>query len=234
MNRSAERIFVALDLPEPEQALQIAENLGSRGVGFKVGLELFMAGGPGLVEKLAARHPVFLDLKYHDIPNTVAAALRVAAGLGVKMVNLHASGGSRMMEAAVEALAGVAKPPLLVAVTVLTSLSGRDLAEIGAGSEPALQVSRLARLASACGIDGVVCSPLEIEQVKQETSSRFLTVTPGVRPAGSDSGDQVRISTPAEVIRAGGDYLVVGRPVLNAADPLRALDLIIAEMEEAL
>lgn len=233
MNKSAERLFIALDLPDPEQALALAGRLGSRGVGLKIGLELFMAGGPGLVEKLASRHPVFLDLKYHDIPNTVAAALRVASGLGVKMVNLHASGGSRMMEAAVETLAGTANRPLLVAVTVLTSLSGEDLVEVGAGSEPALLVSRLARLASECGIDGVVCSPLEIELVKKETSSRFLTVTPGIRPAGSDTGDQVRISTPAEVIRRGGDYLVVGRPVLNAADPVRALDLIIAEMEEA-
>ncbi len=231
MQTAADRLFVALDLPDPGQARKLALKLSPLGVGFKVGLELFMAGGPALVAELASKYKIFLDLKYHDIPNTTAAAVREAAKLGVRIINLHAAGGSKMMNAAVKALEGLPQRPLLIAVTVLTSMDQDDLLETGAAGSAAARVELLARLAAQCGLDGVVCSPLEITAVKQAVSPAFVTVTPGVRPAGAAADDQVRVATAADVIRLGGDYLVVGRPITRADDPLKAAAKIVAEME---
>jgi orotidine-5'-phosphate decarboxylase len=173
---------------------------------------------------------VFLDLKFHDIPNTVAAACRAAADLGVWMVNVHASGGRDMLVAAREALDGIASRPLLIAVTVLTSLDRGRLAEVGIDTEPKAQVARLAQLAHESGLDGVVCSPQEIAQVKALCGPAFLTVTPGVRPAGSALDDQQRVATPGAACAAGGDYLVIGRPVTRAEDPVAAIAAIAREM----
>ncbi|MBF0256105.1 MAG: orotidine-5'-phosphate decarboxylase, partial [Gammaproteobacteria bacterium] len=168
---------------------------------------------------------------YHDIPNTVAAACRAAASLGVWMVNVHASGGGKMMAAAREALDSQPKPPLLIGVTILTSLSQADIGEIGYTGTPEQNVVRLAQLGQASGLDGVVCSPLETEAVRAATSRDFLLVTPGVRPGGSSSDDQQRIKTPADAIRGGSDYLVIGRPITGAQDPAAALAAIEADIE---
>ncbi len=231
MTIDAGRLIIALDLPDPERALMLAKKLGPLGVRFKVGLELFMTGGPSLVAELASGYRIFLDLKFHDIPNTAAAAVREAASLGVWMINLHASGGSDMMLASREAVEGLETKPLLIAVTVLTSISGRHMAETGCSGSITEKVCMLSKLAAKCGLDGVVCSPLEIGAVKDAVSPQFLTVTPGVRQTGESRGDQSRVASPAEVIQAGGDYLVVGRPVTRAADPLRAAGDILSEME---
>lgn len=229
----AERLIVALDYSEPVQAREMVEQLSPLGVGFKAGLELYMAGGPGLITELASRHRLFLDLKFHDIPNTVAAAVRAAAAHGLWMLNVHAAGGRQMMAAAREALEGFNKRPILLAVTVLTSISESDLSETGAPGSASERAALLSKLAAECGCDGVICSPLEVTAVKEANSSHFLTVTPGIRPAGEAKSDQARVATPAEVMRAGGDYLVVGRPITRAADPLQAARMIIAEMEGA-
>lgn len=230
MNCNAERLVVALDLADPSRARSLAEELSPLGVSFKVGLELYMAGGPALVAELASRYRLFLDLKFHDIPNTAAAAVREAASLGVWMLNLHASGGKTMMLAAREAVEGLQQKPLLIAVTLLTSIGDHDLPEIGLSGSTTENVLLLARLAVQCGFDGVVCSPLEIAAVKTAVSESFITVTPGVRPGGADNFDQQRVAAPADVVAAGGDYLVVGRPITGAADPLLAASKIIAEM----
>ncbi|HED23664.1 MAG TPA: orotidine-5'-phosphate decarboxylase [Firmicutes bacterium] len=229
----AERLIVALDLPEPRQARAMADTLGDTGVAFKIGLELFLAGGPDFVAEMASRYRVFLDLKFHDIPSTVAAAVKAAALLGVWMVNIHAAGGREMMAAAREALADFNQKPLLLAVTVLTSLDRRQLSEVGVRADLEMQVRLLASLAAESGMDGVVCSPLEIKAVKDVGGSSFLAVSPGVRPAGSLEDDQSRVATPREVIRAGGDYLVVGRPIRAAYDPAAAAFDIIKEMRES-
>lgn len=228
--KNAERLIVALDFSKPEQALELAKQLSPLGVGFKAGLELYMAGGPILLVELASRYRVFLDLKFHDIPNTVAAAVRAAAALGIWMLNVHAGGGREMMAAAREALDKFDNRPILLAVTVLTSMSRQSLIETGCTDNEVERVCLLSGLARECGLDGVICSPLEIGAVKMATSQAFLTVTPGVRPAGAVIDDQARVATPAEVVEAGGDYLVVGRPITRAADPLRAAEMIIAEM----
>lgn len=228
--KNAERLIVALDFSKPEQALELAKQLSPLGVGFKAGLELYMAGGPILLVELASRYRVFLDLKFHDIPNTVAAAVRAAAALGIWMLNVHAGGGREMMAAAREALDKFDNRPILLAVTVLTSMSRQSLIETGCTDKVVERVCLLSGLARECGLDGVICSPLEIGAVKMATSQAFLTVTPGVRPAGAVIDDQTRVATPAEVVAAGGDYLVVGRPITRAADPLRAAEMIIAEM----
>ena len=228
--KNAERLIVALDMPGPDQAREMAKQLSPLGVGFKAGLELYMAGGPKLLAELASRYRLFLDLKFHDIPNTVAAAVRAAAAFGVWMLNVHAAGGREMMTAAREALEGLEKRPILLAVTVLTSMSGQNLIETGCSGNMVGRVCLLSGLAGECGLDGVICSPLEISAVKKAMSSKFLTVTPGVRSAGEAKGDQTRVATPAEVVRAGGDYLVVGRPITKAADPFQAAGMIIAEM----
>jgi orotidine-5'-phosphate decarboxylase len=226
----SERLIVALDLPDPDRARALARDLSPLGVSFKVGLQLFMAGGPELVAELAAQYRLFLDLKFHDIPNTAAAAVREAASLGVWMINLHASGGKAMLLAAREAAAAMQNRPLLIAVTVLTSVSDHDLRESGSAGSTLENVVLLARLAEQCGFDGVVCSPLEIAAVKAAVSEIFITVTPGVRPLGAQKNDQQRVATPAAVIAAGGDYLVVGRPITAAADPVLAARMILGEM----
>ena len=225
------RIIVALDFARQEPALALVERLDPRRCRLKVGKELFTRCGPALVERLCGLgFQVFLDLKFHDIPNTVAAACAAAADLGVWMTNLHASGGRRMMEAAREALAQRANPPLLIAVTVLTSLDASDLQAIGCPGEPRQRVLGLATLARDAGLDGVVCSPQEAAPVRAALGPGFRLVTPGVRPAGAAVGDQKRVMTPAEARAAGADYLVIGRPITAAADPLAALAMIEQEL----
>jgi orotidine-5'-phosphate decarboxylase len=260
----APRIVVALDFPTQAQALALVDRLDPGRCALKVGKELFTRAGPALVETLVGRgYRVFLDLKFHDIPYTVAAACDAAADLGVWMVNLHASGGRRMMEAARERLAAHANPPLLIAVTVLTSMDGADLAEIGCPDEPLERVLRLARLTQAAGLAGIVCSPQEAARVRSELGPGFILVTPGVRPASAAAGDQAgarswptgmsdrsgmqerfltsdpgifavrddqkRVMTPREALVAGADYLVVGRPITAADDPMAAFAAIEVE-----
>jgi orotidine-5'-phosphate decarboxylase len=226
------RIIVALDYADAASALALAGRLDPTLCRLKVGKELFTVAGPDLVRTLVARgFDVFLDLKFHDIPNTVAAACRAAAGLGVWMMNVHASGGRRMMIAAQEALADLAQRPLLIAVTVLTSMSGEDLNEVGIAAAPADQVLRLARLSKQCKLDGVVCSAQEASMLRADLGADFRLVTPGIRPAGSDAGDQRRVMTPAEALRAGSTDLVIGRPITAAPDPLAALKQIQSEIQ---
>jgi len=208
---------------------------------FKVGSELFTAEGPVPVRYLIATgHKVFLDLKFHDIPNTVRAAVREAAQLGVSMVNLHACGGRKMMEAALEgACSGVTGArngarPRVLAVTILTSLETQDLEELGITGTPVEAVIRLARLAQSAGLDGVVASPREVSALRQACGPGFLIVTPGIRPASAAANDQARIATPASAIASGADYLVVGRPITGAPDPVAAADAIAAEMNAAM
>jgi orotidine-5'-phosphate decarboxylase len=235
------KIIVALDFADPASALALVERLDPDLCRLKVGKELFTLAGPDLVRTLVARgFDVFLDLKFHDIPNTVAAACRAAAGLGVWMLNVHAAGGRRMMAAAQEALAGLPprkqpgdKPrrPYLIAVTVLTSMSAEDLVEVGVADSPAGQVRRLARLAQACRLDGVVCSAQEASMLRAELGADFRLVTPGIRPAGSEAADQRRVMTPVEAARAGATDLVIGRPITAAADPLAELRQISFELQ---
>lgn len=218
------RIIVALDYPEAPPALALARQLDPMRCRVKVGKELFVAAGPDLIEDLhSLGHSVFLDLKFHDIPNTVAAACKAAARLGVWMVNVHASGGLAMMQAAREALMGFEHPPHLIAVTVLTSMEGKDLHDIGLDCEPQDQVLRLARLAQQAGLEGVVCSAREATMLRETLGDGFIKVTPGIRPAGMEVGDQKRILTPTQALAAGAHYLVIGRPITQAPDPLAAL-----------
>ncbi|MFP5381388.1 MAG: orotidine-5'-phosphate decarboxylase [Gammaproteobacteria bacterium] len=227
------KIIVALDYADAGSALALVERLDSALCRVKVGKELFTAAGPDFVRALVARgFEVFLDLKFHDIPNTVAAACRAASGLGVWMLNVHASGGQRMMTAAQEALAGVPRRPLLIAVTVLTSMSADDLNEVGVAGTPADQVLRLARLTQQCKLDGVVCSAQEAARLRADLGQDFRLVTPGIRPAGAEAGDQRRVMTPAEALRAGATDLVIGRPITGAADPLAALKQIQSEIQD--
>ena len=227
------KIIVALDFADAAPALALVERLDPALCRLKVGKELFTAAGPELVRALVARDfEVFLDLKFHDIPNTVAAACRAAAGLGVWMLNVHASGGRRMMTAAHEALADLSRPPLLIAVTVLTSMSAEYLGEVGVADAPADQVLRLARLTQACKLDGVVCSAQEAAMLRAGLGADFRLVTPGIRPSGADAGDQRRVMTPAEALRAGATDLVIGRPITAAADPLAALKAIQTEIQD--
>jgi orotidine-5'-phosphate decarboxylase len=231
---SDSRIIVALDYPSLGEARAMAARLDPQRVRVKVGKELFTRAGPAAVEELSARgFQVFLDLKYHDIPNTVAAACRAAADLGVWMLNVHASGGRRMLEAAREALARVSGRPRLVAVTVLTSLERSELAEVGYGEAPEALVVRLARLAADCGLDGVVCSPREIAPLRAVVPASFLLVTPGIRPSGAAPGDQKRVLGPREALALGASYLVIGRPITAADDPGAALAGIEAEISGA-
>jgi orotidine-5'-phosphate decarboxylase len=228
------KIIVALDYADATSALTLVERLDPALCRLKVGKELFTAAGPELVRALVARgFEVFLDLKFHDIPNTVAAACRAAAGLGVWMMNVHASGGRRMMDAAREALADLPHPPLLIAVTVLTSMSVEDLGEVGVADSPADQVLRLARLTQACKLDGVVCSAQEATLLRADLGTDFRLVTPGIRPAGADTGDQRRVMTPVEALRAGATDLVIGRPITAASDPLAALQQIRSDIQNA-
>jgi orotidine-5'-phosphate decarboxylase len=232
---SGPRVIVALDFPCGADALALVDRLEPASCRLKVGKEMFTREGPALVERLRDKgFEVFLDLKYHDIPNTVAAACAAAADLGVWMVNVHASGGRKMMEAAAERLARFDQRPLLIAVTVLTSMGPEDLAEIGLGVSPEAQVLRLAALAESSGLDGVVCSPRESAAIRAQASPVFRLVTPGVRPASASLDDQRRVMTPGDAIRAGSDYLVVGRPITAAPDPLASLAAINAEVQAAL
>lgn len=217
-------IIVALDYADEGPAMALVEQLDPALCRLKVGKEMFTRLGPRFVRQLADRgYEVFLDLKFHDIPNTVARACTAAAELGVWMMNVHASGGRRMMEAARDALEAFVERPRLLGVTVLTSLDAQELDEIGFSGTPEDNVRRLARLAAASGLDGVVCSPREAAALRAELGRDFLLVTPGVRPAGADAGDQRRVMTPVEAMAAGSSYLVIGRPITAAADPLVAL-----------
>jgi len=224
LNMPDPKIIVALDYPEAVPALELVARLEPALCRLKVGKELFTAAGPQLVEQFMRRgFEVFLDLKFHDIPNTVAQACKAAAALGVWMVNVHALGGRRMMEAAREAVAQATKPSKLIAVTVLTSMAQEDLTEIGIAATPADLVLRLATLARDSGLDGVVCSAQEAALLRQHCGSEFSLVTPGIRPADAAADDQSRIMTPRAALEAGSSYLVIGRPITRAADPLKAL-----------
>lgn len=234
MQNSDPRVIVALDYPAAAPALALVERLDPAMCRIKIGKEMFTRLGPAFVEQIAGRgFDIFLDLKYHDIPNTVAAACEAAADLGVWMVNVHASGGRKMIEAAATRLARRSQRPLLIAVTILTSLSQEDLAEIGYAGSPQDNVLRLAALAQSGGADGAVCSPLEAAPIRASTGAGFKLVTPGVRPASSSMDDQKRVMTPGDAIRAGADYLVVGRPITAAPDPLASLQAINAEVAAA-
>lgn len=219
------KIIVALDFDTAEETLKLVKQLRPEACRLKVGKELFTTAGPALVDQLVGDgFDVFLDLKFHDIPNTVAAACKAAARLGVWMVNVHAMGGSKMMLAARDALEGLSQHPKLIAVTVLTSMGKDDLLEIGMDVEPQDAVLKLAKLASSCGLDGVVCSAREAAILKRELGQSFQLVTPGIRPANAASDDQNRVMTPTEALRMGADYLVIGRPITRANDPLSALN----------
>jgi orotidine-5'-phosphate decarboxylase len=228
VKNSISPIVVALDYPTAQQAIEMAKQLDPSKCRVKVGKELFTASGPAVLEELHKMDfDVFLDLKFHDIPNTCAGAVAVAAELGVWMVNVHASGGERMMVAAAEAIANKGHKPLLIAVTVLTSMGQSDLAGIGLDVSPRQQVERLAKLSKQSGMDGVVSSAQEIGLIKELCGKEFLTVTPGIRPAGSEAGDQRRIMTPQQAVGAGGDYMVIGRPITQADKPQQAcIDII--------
>lgn len=230
------RIIVALDYANPAEARDIVQRLSPQLCRLKVGKELFTRSGPAFVRDLIARgFEVFLDLKFHDIPNTVAQACRAAAELGVWMVNVHAQGGRKMLSAAREAVQATGdRRPLLIAVTVLTSLDVEDLAEVGLVGTPADNVRRLALLAHDCGLDGVVCSPQEAADLRRRLGDAFRLITPGVRPAGAALNDQQRVMTPAQAIAAGAHYLVIGRPITQAAEPIAVLQAINAEVEAVL
>lgn len=226
------RVIVALDNFELAYLETLASKLSPADCRLKIGKETFCKSGPALIRELVARgFDVFLDLKFHDIPNTVAQAVKVAAELGVWMVNVHASGGRRMMMAAAEALQQCeGRRPLLTAVTVLTSMDATDLAEVGITMTPEQQVLKLARLASDCGLDGVVCSAHEASLLKSKLGQDFVLVTPGVRPVGSSADDQRRTATPSEAISMGSDFLVIGRPITQAPNPQAMLAAINAEI----
>lgn len=238
-----EKLCVALDFDDAAPARDLAQRLAGRCGWFKIGLELFVREGPDLVAEIAARGRVFLDLKLHDIPNTVAGAARAAARTGASMINVHASGGRAMMIAARDAaagnaardaaseLAGGAGRPLVIAVTVLTSIGAEEMAELPFSGTPSEAALRLAGLAWSAGLDGVVCSAAEIAAIRAAHGPDFRTVVPGIRPAGADAADQRRIATPAAALAAGASILVVGRPITRAPDPEAALEAIVAEME---
>jgi len=226
-----DRLIVALDFPSAGLALNLVDQLEDRCLWFKVGLELYLAAGSSIITSLRDRgFNVFLDLKLHDIPNTVAGAVRAVSSRGASLLTVHAAGGSAMLRAAVDAAAAAPDAPRLLAVTVLTSMDAAQLAGIGIAAAPAAQVLRLAKLAASSGIEGLVCSPEEIAQLRAEIPGDPLLVAPGIRPAGAAIGDQRRIATPAVAIAAGASMLVVGRPITQAADPAAAAEAILSEM----
>lgn len=228
-------VVVALDFENKAEAINLVSQLDPKLCRLKVGKEMFTHFGPALVKELQQyKFDVFLDLKFHDIPNTVAKAVKAAADLGVWMVNVHASGGSRMMSAARESLVsyGTDKPHL-IAVTVLTSMEQSDLTELGITLTPQQQVVKLATLTQQSGLDGVVCSAQEATLLKQQFGKDFMLVTPGIRPASSTADDQRRVMTPAQALNAGVDYMVIGRPITKAAQPLDALHAIVRELSNA-
>jgi len=226
------KVVIALDYDNKQQALAFIEQLDPSTCRLKIGKEMFTHFGPEFVKLVVAKgFDVFLDLKFHDIPNTVAKAVKAAADLGVWMVNVHASGGRRMMEAAKAILEPYGdKAPLLIAVTVLTSMDQNDLTELGIDLTPAEQVKRLATLTKSSGLDGVVCSSHEAQELKALLGESFKLITPGIRPAGSDAGDQRRIKTPKQALESGSDYLVIGRPITQAEDPVAVLNEINASL----
>jgi orotidine-5'-phosphate decarboxylase len=229
-----QQLIVALDVPDAASAAALVDRLESTCSWFKVGLELFVASGPAVLEPLLnCGHSVFLDLKLHDIPNTVAGAVRSAAALGVRMMTVHAAGGPAMLAAARGALEGIANPPELLAVTVLTSMDQAQANAIGLGRSPAEQVELLARMGLAAGIRGFVCSPQEVARLRALTGPEGVLVIPGIRPAGAETGDQKRIATPSEALRMGASYLVVGRPITQALNPAKAAAAILDEMAAA-
>jgi len=225
------KIIVALDFPTDQEALALAAQLDPKQCRLKVGKEMFTRYGPALVEQLQVRgFEIFLDLKFHDIPNTVAGACRSAAAMGVWMMNVHCLGGRKMMTEAANALAQSAQAPLLIGVTILTSMGEDDIGEVGIAGPIAQRVLSLAQLAQDAGLDGIVCSPLEITSVREALGVDFALVTPGIRPATSAADDQKRIMTPAQALTTGASYLVIGRPITQAKDPLQALADITAEI----
>ena len=225
------RIIVSLDFPNGEQALELCKKLQPDSCKLKIGKELFTREGPALVKKLIdSGFDIFLDLKYHDIPNTVASACVAAADLGVWMLNVHASGGRAMLEAAKEAIDKTSNKPLLIAVTDLTSMSEDDLKGLGITRSVDEQVSLLANLAKQSGLDGVVCSAKEANRLSNELGKEFCLVTPGIRPVDSSQDDQKRVMTPTEAIQAGSHYLVIGRPITRANDPVAVLQSINTEI----
>jgi len=230
-----DKLIVALDVETPIKALDLVKELRSVAGMFKVGSQLFTAAGPQIVRDIIALDAkVFLDLKFHDIPHQVAGAARSAAELGVSLFTIHASGGSEMMRRAVDAVAAVGNETAVLAISVLTSIDANILAQIGITSTPSESVLRLVKLAESAGVDGVVASPQEIKSIRDAISNpNFLVVTPGIRPAQSDSADQKRVATPATAIAAGASYLVVGRPITGASDPVAAAQQIVSEMEGA-
>ena len=227
-----DRVIVALDLPSAAQARRLVQEIGEAARTYKVGKQLFTAEGPQVVrDLLASGRKVFLDLKFHDIPNTVAGAVKSAAELGVSMLTVHASGGSKMLRAAAGAAAQFSAKPLVLAVTVLTSLSDSDVQEIGISGNVLSQVLRLGALARSAGCGGLVASALEARELRRELGEGFAIVTPGVRPAGSAAADQARVITPREAIAAGATHIVVGRPILEATNPAQAAEAIVRELE---
>ena len=236
MSADFKRIVVALDYPNANLALEMAKQLDPSKCRVKVGKELFTRCGPSIVESLQTMgFEVFLDLKFHDIPNTTAKAVRAAAEMGVWMVNVHASGGQKMMETARNELEQVnGAKTLLIGVTVLTSMEREDMKGFGLDIEPLDQVKRLALLTQASGLDGVVCSAQEVTPLREIINSNFKLVTPGIRPATSDVGDQKRIMTPPDAIKAGSDYLVIGRPITQAVDPMQSLTDIYSDLQPLL
>ena len=224
------KIFVALDVENKEKALEIVSDLRGLGACFKIGKQLFTSTGPELVREIVGMgEDVFLDLKYHDIPNTVAKAGVAAAGLGVKIFNVHASGGRKMMEAVREEMNKLTNPPLVLAVTILTSLGEEDIREVGFDRTIPEQIAKLAKLAKDSGMDGVVASPLEIELIRETCGKDFKILTPGIRPAFAAANDQKRIATPAEALRKGADFLVIGRPITAAENRREAFLKILEE-----
>lgn len=227
------QIIVALDVSTRRQALDLVSRLSGRVGLFKIGSQLFTAEGPQLVKEVIGRgERVFLDLKFHDIPNTVAKAVLVAADFGVSMLTLHAGGGKKMIEAAATAVRGLGeRRPLLLGVTVLTSMAEEDLDGIGISEPVESQVCRLARLSEHAGLDGVVASPSELILLRRHLSSAMKIVTPGIRPAGAEKNDQSRIATPSAALQAGADYLVIGRPIIASADPGKSLEQILNDLK---
>ena len=235
MTAAKDRLIVALDVPTAVEAQEIVYELGEMVSFYKIGLQLFTAEGPKIVSELVnSGRKVFLDLKLHDIPNTVAGAVKAASELGVAMLTVHAGGGSRMLKAAVEAAATAPTPPIILAVTVLTSLSAADMEETGIKAETGEQVLRLARLAKSAGCGGVVSSPQEAQRLRSELGPQMAIVTPGIRPGGTAQADQSRIATPTIAIKAGASHLVVGRPILAADNRNRAASAILEEIVSAL
>lgn len=233
--RARQHLIVALDVQDSDSAIHLIDRLEGTCHWFKVGLELFVTAGPAVIELILARgHSVFLDLKLHDIPNTVSRAVRSAASLGVHMLTVHASGGPAMLTAAREALAGMPDPPQLLAVTVLTSMDAHQLNATGIESCPAEQVATLARMGLDAGMRGFVCSPQEVAMMRNLTGPEAVLVIPGIRPAGAAAGDQKRIASPSDALRQGASYLVVGRPITQAPEPAEAATAILNEMATAL